>query len=85
MKQEKKGIGNRVSQSTDGGACRRGIPAEEFLKPRVIEPDGNEEFLDRIAWIFVQQAMAMQEEEQARNRREAAASGPNRQNPEEAL
>lgn len=48
-----------------------------FLKSIVIEPEGNEEFLDRITWIFVQQAMAMQEEEQARNRRETAASGHN--------
>ena len=85
MKQEVKGLGNRVSQSMHSGACRRGIAVEEFLKPRVIEVEGNEELLDQIAWIFVQQTMAMEEEEQARNRREAAASGSNNLNPEEAL
>lgn len=33
------------------------------MTPRIIEPEGNEEFLDKVAAIFVEQALAAREEE----------------------
>ena len=49
---------------------RNGRPVADFLKPRIIEPEGNEEFLDKVAAIFVEQVLAAREAERLREQSE---------------